>query len=230
MRLVLGLIVPLVFFGMPAQADIRECPGSATVIVYDDHRDYVMACSAAAKTIGFFREIGFMRETPMMISMKETIRLEHGLAGEAYGQCYPALGYIEVLSYDSHRRMKTEHQVFGVRLNAALHESIIVHEVAHALADIHFSVLDIPGAVHEYIAYVAQIATLPEVTRRNVLRRHSVRALNDERAINVMNYLEGPQAFGVRSYKHFIRQRDQNFYFLRLFAGDSDAYQYGQDI
>ncbi|MDH3700578.1 MAG: hypothetical protein OEU46_04620 [Alphaproteobacteria bacterium] len=230
MRFVLGLVLPLMFLGTPVQAEMRECPGSATVIVYEDHRDYVMACSATAKTIGFFRELGFLTETPMMIAMKESVQLERGFAGEAYGQCDPALGYIEVLSYESHQRMKTRDQIFGVRLNAALHESIIVHEVAHALADIHFSVMESPGAVHEYIAYVAQIATLPEVTRRNVLRRHSVAALASEKAINVFNYANGPQVFGVRSYKHFKQQHDYNHYLRRLFSGDSQAYQQGLDI
>jgi hypothetical protein len=230
MRFVFGLVLPLIFLGTPVHAETRECPGSATVIVYDEHRDYVMACSAAAKTIGFFREMGFMAETPMMISMKDSVQLEQGFAGEAYGHCDPALGYIEVISYDRHERLKTRDQMFGVRLNPALHESIIVHEVAHALADIHFSVLEIPGAVHEYIAYVAQIATLPEVTRRNVLRRYADAAFHDEKAINFFTYLDGPQIFGVRSYKHFMQQRDHNFFLLRLFAGDSSAYQQGLDI
>ncbi len=230
MRFVFALVLPLIFLATPVHAETRECPGSATVIVYGEHRDYVMACSAAAKTIGFFREMGFMRETPMMISMKDSVQLEQGFAGEAYGQCDPAMGYIEVISYKSHQRLKTRDQMFGVRLNAALHESIIVYEVAHALADMHFSEREMHGAVHEYIAYVVQIATLPEVTRRNVLRRHSVAALDDEKAINFFNYTDGPQVFGVRSYKHFMQQRDHNYYLLRLFAGDSPAYQQGLDI
>lgn len=224
MRFLLGLVLPLIVAALPAHSETRVCPGSETVVVYDDYQDFLLTCNAAAKTVTFFKEIGFAADTPMMIAVRDRVVLEGGLAGEAFGQCDPASGYIEVLSYRSHAKFRAESQAFGVRLNPALHESIVVHEVAHALAAIHFSVIEVPLPVHEYVAYVAQIATLPERVRRTVLRRYPVTGFTDDLAINLVNYFFEPQGFGVRAYKHFVALRDRRMHLARLFSGESLAF------
>jgi hypothetical protein len=69
---------------------------------------------------------------------------------------------------------------------------------------------------HEYIAYVVQLATLPDVLQQQLLASFSNPAFYHEREINGIFLQLDPEVFAVKAYRHFVTQSDPQTFFQRL--------------
>jgi hypothetical protein len=76
---------------------------------------------------------------------------------------------VELLTFEQTRRQTLSDSLFGMQTNQGLYVSIVVHEMAHAIADQNFEVRPASLVAQEHIAYVAQLSTMEPALRAKVL-------------------------------------------------------------
>ncbi len=173
------------------------CPGSPVTVIAPDRRLADTACEAAADAARYLSSFG------LDTGRHFTLRIVSSLpAGTGPGQ---------VGCYDRSRREAwvliesgcgDPEAMFGLPLSPPLYRSLVVHEVAHAIADANFSDHS-PGMVaHEYIAYVTQLASLPKPLRQQILARHPPSAMESVLFLNSYIYLMDPGAFAAIAWRH----------------------------
>lgn len=67
-----------------------------------------------------------------------------------------------------------------------------------------------------YIAYVVQLATLPETFREQLLAEFDNPAFQHERQMSRIFLQMAPEVFAVKAYRHFVAQPDPTAFFQRL--------------
>jgi hypothetical protein len=192
------------------------CPGiPARVEVAVDQRSTVPpACAGVADALGFLHWLP--RDGDVELRVEIVDHLPDGLRPDAVG-CY-AIG--------SRRLMVIERDLFlqrgtwfGVPVSKRLWRSVVAHEVAHALVGCHLQGRALPGAAHEYLAYVTMFATLDEATREAALAAMPGAGLAHDAEINDFRYAFDPMRFGVDAYRHWLRQADGVGFLRSLLRG-----------
>lgn len=123
---------------------------------------------------------------------------------------------ITLLTYDAaHARG----DVFRSPMNEALYVSFVVHELAHAIADQHFSTGSASLLGHEYLAYVAQLSSLPDDQRAAILERYRLKRFSEPREMSQMFYHLDPTAFGIKAYLHYQGLADKQAFVRKLLDG-----------
>lgn len=85
-----------------------------------------------------------------------------------------------------------------------LHASVAVHEIAHGIFHDRSRDLDLPATAHEYVAYVAQLASLPAAIRAGLLAEHGGTHVSDNLFIFSFFLLTAdPERFAINAWRHF---------------------------
>lgn len=125
---------------------------------------------------------------------------------------------VHLLSFSEAQK---DRRVFDLPMTKSLYVSVIVHELAHALADQHF----VPGATstlaHEYIAYVAQISSISEEERSRILARYDLEGFSQLDDVSVTYYQLAPCAFGLKAFLHYRELENQKDFIRELLQGET---------
>ncbi len=109
---------------------------------------------------------------------------------------------------------------FKLPYNDMLYESVSMHEMMHVLNKSLYKYNDYGHAQDEYIAYAAQIYSLPQPIRAKVVAQYDNEQFTDELSINDLVHFSNPHAFGVMSYLHFMGTKGGETMLRRIFNGD----------
>ena len=125
---------------------------------------------------------------------------------------------VYVLTYSTLQTRVT--QYFGLECDLTLFRSIVAHEIAHAVANQNFS-MDAPEWIaQEYIAYVTQLATLPDGVRAAILENYQNPGYESAGAMKPVHLLLGPEIFAVKAFRHFIQLEQPTEFLHQLLAGE----------
>lgn len=178
----------------------------------DDER--ALTCRAVEKAKTFFATYG--------LGIKDPIRLR--FQREPLDATQPHLGAyaaathtIRLLGLD---QITGHHALFGLPVDHQLYESVIVHELAHAIAAQHFTDREPAVVYQEYLAYVAQISTMAPDLKNQILLRHDVSPFNAMDELSWTYYAMAPSRFGVQAYRHFILEAHPQHLISRLLSGN----------
>ena len=100
-----------------------------------------------------------------------------------------------------------------------MYESVIVHEVSHAIVEQNLAYRPSSRVVHEYIAYAAQLSTMTPDLRRDILRRYQRPGYADVDEMSWVYYELDPSGFGVKVYRHFLTLTDPGRFLHDLLDG-----------
>lgn len=212
-----GMIVAVLgaalLYASATRADGVPCPERVSVTVAG--ADARMACAAAGESLAFLDANGLSPTEPIEIHIVSRLPKEE--VADALG-CYDQRDrQIHVLDLASCRGKGS---ILGLPVDAELHRSVIVHEVAHAAAAPRFAVAKPGIAAQEYIACVAQLFVLSEGTRARILERHPGTGFATTAEINSMIYLMDPNYFAAQAWRHFMRPENGAAFIRRLLAGE----------
>jgi hypothetical protein len=176
-----------------------------------------LICDAADETRAFFRAHG--------IDIKRSI---HVRASDR--QADPVLPHIGAYTLASKTvrliglaqagHQVPENTLFGLPLNATLYQSVVVHELAHAVANQHFADSRPSLVAQEYIAYAAQLSTMEPATRQRILTSNKLPPYKSIDEMSSIYYAMNPNGFGIKAYLHFVSLDDPGRFLRRLLAGD----------
>jgi hypothetical protein len=169
--------------------------------------DVAHACEASRRVTAFLGEARGMRlAAPVELEFAEVVELAFG--GErvrVLGLADRAARWIRVTSMTAAWLRDPGRLMFGQPIDAELHTSLLVHEIAHVVIRDAAQGVDPGGAPSEYLAYVTQFATMAPDTRARILAAYPPGDFASTDEINDISHMMAPHAFGVRAWRHFRR-------------------------
>ena len=197
--IVLALAAHALFVVEAAGAATTHCAGADVAVQAADATDAANACEGAQDAIEFLRTKGL--RAPHAIEVHVVAALPDVANRTAFGAYLHAERRAYIIPYASFRAGAS---YFGLAADRALYRSLAAHEVAHVVAAANFTAPRPNVEAHEYIAYVAQIATMAPELRSRVLAMPSAYVFDYPTQMNTAVYLSDPERFGVGAYRHFV--------------------------
>lgn len=200
----------------PAVAQVT-CSVVEISVVDAQPDDAEMVCEIAADVSRFMQRYG-AHAPPRPTTVHVVERLSRAPFASTIGTFDAAHNRIEILTYTAARRVMPTRPAFGIPMNRDLYRSFVAHEIAHAVA--HPNVVRGQAvAVHEYVAYTAQLATMSPALRDAVLCNVPTQAFTHPREIDEVMLALDPNRFAVKSYLHFVRVDEEARSFDQLLTG-----------
>ncbi len=202
--------------GCHAGADLR-CSNAQQVVVRGSASEAEAICVAAGRALEFFAAQNLDVDTPVTIRIVEHLSGSH--SGQPIGHYDPAGDYVEIVSLEEARRSLGNKPPFGIDFDLRMYQSFVAHEVAHAVATRNFAYENPTRVAQEYLAYSAQLATLPPELREEVLQSQDVEAFTDVHEMTILYYALNPNAFAVKSYRHYVLPDNGDRFLAALLKG-----------
>ena len=214
------LLLSLAYANYTFAFDDEICPA----ILLNEHgeieEDYILVCTGLQKAVAFLNRHGVPIRQSIKVMVYDTELENHG---NHIGIYNPESERVDILSYARARRLCKTITPFDMSMNSALYESFAAHEFAHAIAEQNFSYDSHSYVVQEYIAYVVQLATMDATLRDKIMERYSVPAFESFDDVSLIYYQLDPNAFGVKSYRHFMQQEEPAVFINKLLTGEIRA-------
>lgn len=214
-----ALLGLLALAGQPADiaADELRCAGSGIVVQGPEPASVRDGCEAVKTAARFFESAGLPMPSEVTITIVD-------------GQQTPLLRLHETGNYDSRQNAirvlayqpavkatETNEPGLGRIASRAHWQSYIAHELAHAAIHAGCSNACPSRAIHEYVAAVAQVASLPDQLRSELLGLYAHLDPFDQLSeITETYYAINPHYFAVKSYKHYRRLSDPRGFFRSM--------------
>jgi hypothetical protein len=165
----------------------------------NNEKDIELALDAVRKAYDFFADLGFHEKYNIELFFEKTVGFE--MANGNFIRTYGKLGKDNrIYLTDSNEPWLAEKNTYGLEFSDPFYESLIVHEVAHLLAE-KIAGFKIEITLSEYIAYVVQISQMQPLIKRKILSRRDLSAFKTEE-INQQIMMIDPAVFAVKSYLH----------------------------
>lgn len=193
-----------------------SCASSQVTIKADEPADRQEICDGVEDALRFFGRLGLALTHPLVIEI--ALDLPDELGDNAVGCYEEERQVVSILTFSSFERRAVW---FGVPVSRSTYRSMVAHEVAHAVASCSFQISSPTLHAHEYVAYVAMLATMNPVVRAQILAARQGTGFEDLSEINELTYLFDPMRFGIEAYRHYLREEHGDPFLLKVLAGDA---------
>lgn len=205
--------------GSPASplfaGDASPCAGPLITIEADESEDHRSVCEGLEDALAFFGRLGLELSQPLTVRVLSHSPDEYA---KALVGCYQENEQtVQVLTFAA---MEERGCWFGVPVNRYLYRSLVTHEVAHAVASCHFDIPHPTLHAHEYIAYVAMMATMDPVTRTQILATRPGVGFEESSEINELTHAFDPTWFGIEAYRHYLKDEHGDAFLLKVLSGE----------
>ncbi|HEV7266455.1 MAG TPA: DUF6639 family protein [Falsiroseomonas sp.] len=206
----------------PANEALRQgqCPGAPLRIEYTVDADLAHACEAWLRVASFLVvERGLRVDAPSDLVFADRVDLDVGAWNlRVLGWYDRSRRILRITSAQADWLREPDRVMFRRPVDDGLHISLIVHEMTHAVLLDNFR-LAAPGRVGgEYMAYVVQLATMDPDRRARILAAYPEGDFGSLDEITEVAHLMNPHEFGVRAYRHFMRD-GQDYILEEILAG-----------
>lgn len=212
-----GLI--LVALGATAAADPSAllCDTPLLAVAGADAATQRRVCSAAQTALPQLATCGLTLTRPVTIQVHERI---DGPSEHCAGLYTCGTDRIEILSPSAAAEIMPAGSIFAELPSDTYYDSLVVHELAHALVD----QADCPGpgcdAGREYVAYALQIASLTQEGRDAVEAWRDIPRPVDEARLNDYLLYFKPDVFAAYAWAHFDGSGGGCDFVSRLMTGE----------
>ena len=177
-------------------------------------------CKPASWAIDQMDHCGFAIKEKLTVEVVEDLR--HPFGTPVVGKSDSAEFSVQVAPPSQCRKLAREEIALAEVDFHALYESIVVHEVIHAVL---WQQLDHPqnGSVSEiageYVAYAFQLLSLPEADREKLLAAFPRAPPRDLGPFNSMALLLKPLRFATNAYRHLMSVDDRCEFLRKIISG-----------
>jgi len=193
---------------------VTACPGVPVSVQATEPADAALACAGAVAAFAFMVPLGVT--LPPEVRVELVPELPPDLRADAVG-CYAMESRRTFVL--TRERFRARGNWFSLPTSDALYQSVVAHEVAHAIVGCHIGGRKLPTAAHEYVAYVVMFSTMDPAERQAALQVNPGQGYDHDAQINDLQYAFDPMRFGVEAYRHWLRQRDGADFLRRVLAG-----------
>ncbi|WP_207538937.1 DUF6639 family protein [Sabulicella rubraurantiaca] len=192
----------------PVKQRLADCGTPLLLVRYTHPPDLDHACEAWSRVSAFLLGEHRLRlDAPVELVFSE--RVELGPETDrlrVLGHFERATRIVQITSIAASWLREPGRLMFRLPMDEELHVSLVAHELAHAILFDNFRVAEPGRACGEYLAYVVQIATMAPHARVQVLAQYPERDFATLDDITEIFHVFFPHEFGVRSYRHFVRE------------------------
>jgi hypothetical protein len=213
-----AMLIALLFLAAPlpaGSAQAAPCNGSE-IMVEADEAACKSVCDAVQIGETFLKSIGLQQ----LGSLSITLFKELPRNGKSHSIGYYNSRSNEICLLDYETILDASRQsppAFGVLMSPAIWRSYVIHELAHAAAQKMFASGVSVCTASEYIASVAQLATLPSSEREKILSNYpELSGFDRPEEITMAFYLLDPSKFAVNAYLHFSKPENGLLFIKRL--------------
>ncbi len=199
-----GLTLVTIFaLAQPLAAEELACPNGLVTVLSDEAALADRICRTSDQAIALFAKCGFKLASPVRIETRSEID------PECFGVFHCGEASIEVLTPAAMETLRDEDSLFAPIPTDRYFDSVVVHELAHALYDGAPCPYENCRATSEYFAYSYQIMSFTDAERAALEA-----GLDMERPIS-QDYIVGilaamaPDAFTRRVWRHFSQRENQ---------------------
>lgn len=202
---------------IPSAAFATQCSSVPVSVTASDVSLSERICDAADRAVELLAGCGLEQSEAVRIEVLDGINLEHPSCAGVF-HCSKAK--IELVTpRDLAKALGRDHPFLEIPRDA-FYDSLVAHEMAHALA---YQTRDGPlqgTAETEYIGYAIQLSFLPEDVRTAFLSTRPVAEPVELIALNEVILAFSPAEFAVRAWKHFDAPENGCRFIRRLLDGE----------
>jgi hypothetical protein len=199
------LVIAFVALALGAGAVAAQtlCPNGQVTVHSTDTALSDRVCLASDKAFALYETCEVSLSTPIAIHIRDHI------ANDCFGLFHCGQARIDVLSPDAIAAMRNPDGLFATIPLKQMFDSIVVHELTHALYDATPCPSESCIATAEYLAYALQIASLPDTTRAAVAAGIAEGREVQRESISGIMYLFAPDNFALNAWGHYSQVPDQ---------------------
>jgi len=198
-----------------ALAESLRCAGTNVTVQGVDRAEVQSACRGVAAAVTFLASLGLDTSAAGELRLVEALPAIQGGAA-AYGCKVKAENRIYVLTLSECGKLPLAPDL---QVDAAVHRSLVAHEVGHHIAAANFRMAEPTIVAHEYIAYVTMLATMDKEARERILAQFPGEGFESAREIGLTIYLMDPTRFGAFAYRHFMRPGNGASFLEQVLSG-----------
>lgn len=195
-----------------------KCAGAVATVVATETALGNRICAAAERALEQLSACGIHQREPLKIEVaEEEISLE-GTSCLGIYHCGQSL--IQIVAPEDVRAVLGNHDTFAEIPATEFYDSIVAHEITHAI--VHQTLQGILSSVAatEYIAYAMQIEFLSENTRTEFISKHPVTEPVTLDALNEVILALSPAIFSIKAWKHFNQPENSCVFVQGLLSGE----------
>ena len=196
-------ILALLSLAQPLAAEPALCPNGAVTTLTESPALHDRICRASDRAISLFGDCGFALPEPVEITT--TSRIEP----KCFGVFHCGEARIDLLTPEAMDAIREEDSLFAPIETDAYFDSVVVHELAHALYD----GTDCPYpnclATSEYFAYSYQIMSFSDADRAALEAGIDMeRTISRDYVVGILAVMS-PDIFARRVWQHVSQRDDQ---------------------
>lgn len=219
-RSVVSAALVVILIGYPLSSSssnaTHACANSLISIRADEPVDHHDICNSAEDALDFFNQLDMGLSHPLVIEIVPN--LPDWMSETAVGCYQEEEQKVFVLTFSAFEKREVW---FGVPVNRSMYRSLVIHEVAHAVASCNFAIPDPTIHAEEYVAYVAMFAIMNPDFRARILAANPGVGFDSELEINEITYSFNPMRFGVQAYRHYLRREHGDAFLLKALSGNA---------
>lgn len=196
--------------------DASFCVRPSITIKTDEPIDDHDICDGVEDALTFFGRLGLSLSHPLTIVVMSD--LPEAFGDNALGCYQEEEQTVYVLTFSA---FEERGFWFGVPAHRAAYRSLVTHEVAHAVAGCNFKIPNPTYHAHEYVAYVAMLATMNHDLREQVLTATPGTGFDELSEINELTHAFDPRRFGIDAYRHYLKPEYGDAFLLKVLSGEA---------
>lgn len=200
-RLLASLLAMAVFTPEPVWSDPVECGDSMVTVLGSTIENAERVCRAVDNSKGLFESCGLRQTQPLRVEVVEAVT--HGAGASVLAVYRYSDEIVQVTALESLSSAIVADSPYSRLPVADVFDSLIVHELAHALLFQTMGDKQPCLAAHEYVAHTMQLAAMPRTTRKILLDLYPRTQAVDLDELNDVCYGLAPLRFGVDAWRHF---------------------------
>jgi len=203
---------------VPVAMAATQCSSVAVTVSADEAALTERICAAAGRAVDLMAACGITQTEPVQIEVIDGLNPDHP---DCAGIFHCSEARIELVAPDYlTEALGADHPFIEIPRDP-FYDSLVAHEMAHALAyQTRQGPLKSTSAT-EYIAYAMQVSSLPEDIRAAFLSNRSVTEPVTPMALNEVILAFSPADFAVRAWKHFQAPENGCRFIQRLLDGEN---------
>ncbi len=189
--------------GQPSTAEELVCPNGVVTVLADEPELANRICRTSDRAISLFAECGFKLADPVQIETKAKID------PECFGIFHCDKRSIEILAPAAMEALREADSLFAPISAESYFDSVVVHELAHALYDGAPCPYENCRATSEYFAYSYQLMSFNDQERALIEQGLDMDRPIAKDYINGVLAVMSPDAFAKRVWRHFNQSENQ---------------------
>lgn len=202
----------------PVRAEAVQCEGTMVNVsasTPDHHRE---VCTVVRRTCEFLGQLGLTITEPIEVRFAQKLSQSDPI--RYFASYDKRRKVVEVLTLAAFDAMGPSIKIFRQQPSRQLLNSFVAHELVHAALSEAPIASTLPLVAHEYTAYVTQISLLDPKLRTAILDVFPLPAFAGLGEISLSYYLLAPEAFAVKSYRHFAAKPRGSEFLHNLVTGN----------